>query len=364
MPLAQRWRHWHPRPFGERVGVRGGGGATALALTPTLSQREREKGDLGEREREREKGGQGEREFMRRRALLHAAWAWPLTASFAHAQSPANAPLRVVTSFSILANITSEISGSLAEVTSLVGAGIDAHVYQPSPADAQRLAKADLIVINGLGFEGWIPRLIAASGARAPVVVASEGIAPRMLAGRPDPHAWQSLVHARRYVENIRAGLAAARPAQAAEFARRAASYLGRIDTLDAAARARFARIAPDQRRVISSHDAFGYLGDAYGIHFFAPQGRSTETEASAADMARVITQIRAQRIRAVFVENMGDRRLIDSVAREGRVGIGGTLYSDTLSPPGTAADTYLKLYAHNIESIAAALSSGVEQKP
>lgn len=295
---------------------------------------------------------------MQRRSLLHTVWAWPATTAFAKAQTATSPPLRVVASFSILADITQQIAGPQAEVTSLVGAGTDAHVYQPSPADAQRLAKADLIVINGLGFEGWIARLISASGARAPVVVASDGIAARMLAGRADPHAWQSLVHVRRYVENIRAGLAAARPAQAAEFARRAADYLRQIDALDAAARARFDRIPPDERRVISSHDAFGYLGDAYGIRFFAPQGRSTETEASAADMARVITQIRAQRIRAVFVENMGDRRLIDSVAREGRVGIGGTLYSDALSPPGSAADTYLKLYAHNIESLAAALSS------
>ena len=300
---------------------------------------------------------------MRRRSMLHAGWVWPAAMTFAQAQTapaaPAPLPLRVIASFSILADITKQIAGPRAEVTSLVSAGTDAHVYQPTPSDAQRLAKAELIVINGLGFEGWTERLIAASGARAPVVVASQGIAARMLAGRPDPHAWQSLVHARRYVENIRAALTAARPAQATEFAQRAASYLGRIDALDAAARARFAAIAPDERRVISSHDAFGYLGDAYGIRFFAPQGRSTEAEASAADMARVIKQIRAQRIRAVFVENMGDRRLIDSVAREGRVGIGGTLYSDALSPPGTAADTYLKLYEHNIQSLAAALSSG-----
>lgn len=291
---------------------------------------------------------------MRRRSLLHGTWA--LAALHAQAATP---PLRVVASFSILADMAREVAGNTAEVMSLVGPDADAHVFQPTPADAQALARAELVLVNGLGFEGWIDRLIAASGYRGPVVVASAGITPRRLRGAADPHAWQSLANARRYVENIRAALVLARPVEVAAINARAADYSQRITALEERTRARFAATPAAQRRVISSHDAFGYFGDAHGIAFFAPQGWNTDSEASAADLARVIAQVRAQHVTALFVENMTDPRLMQGVAREARVALGGKLYSDALSAPGTAADTYLKMFAHNAEVIAAAMQAG-----
>lgn len=289
---------------------------------------------------------------MQRRLLLLSASALAMPAL----SQPAPR-LRVVASFSILADMVREVAGDAAEVTSLVGPNTDAHSFQPTPADAQRLAQAELVVVNGLGFEGWMERLVQSTGHRGTVVVASRGVAPRQINGADDPHAWQSLAHARRYVENIRAALVQARPAQAAAIDARAADYRQRIDALAQRSAARFAAIPAERRRVVTSHDAFGYFGDAYGIAFIAPQGWTTDGEASAADVARVVRQLRQQRVTAVFVENMSDKRLVQGIAREARATVGGTLYADALSAPGSDADTYLKLYAHNVDALAAAMS-------
>ena len=280
--------------------------------------------------------------------MLAAAPGW--------SQPVAGHPLRVVASFSILADMAREVGGDAVEVTALVGPDADAHVFEPRPADVRRLAGADLVVVNGLGFEGWLERLVAASGYRGPVQVASAGIAPRLLGAGPDPHAWQDLALAQRYVANLRDALARARPERAAVFEARAADYTARLRNLDREVRARFDAIAPAQRRVITSHDAFGYFGAAYGIEFLAPQGTSTDGEASAAAVARLIDQIRGERVRAVFIENISDPRLIERIAREGGVHVGGRLYSDALSRPGTAADTYHRLFDANARTLATAL--------
>jgi zinc/manganese transport system substrate-binding protein len=216
------------------------------------------------------------------------------------------------------------------------------------------------VLINGLGFEGWMERLVRSSATRARVVTVSQGVMPRWLDGAADPHAWQSLANARLYVENIRAALVRARPAQAPAIDARAAAYRLRIDALEAASQARFAAIPTEQRRVITTHDAFGYFGEAFKISFIAPQRWSTEAEPSAADVARVIRQIKAQKARALFIENMTDRRLMDRIAQETGVLVGGTLYADALSPPGTAGDSYLRMVAHNVEVIAGALEAAV----
>ena len=266
--------------------------------------------------------------------------------------------LRVVASFSILADMVREVGGGAVEVSGLVGPNADAHVFEPSPRDAKRLADADLVVINGLRFEGWIERLIKASGYRGPVLVATQGITPRLLGREPDPHAWQSLVNARRYVENIRAALVAARPALAAEINLRSADYLRRIDALDASARARLLQIDAADRRVVTSHDAFGYLAESYGVTFVSAQGWNTGTEASAADVARIVRQLKGQKVRAIFVENISDPRLVQRIAHEVGAQVGGTLYSDALSPPGTAADTYLRMFEHNVSTLLAALTT------
>ena len=289
----------------------------------------------------------------RRQALI--ACALPAFAAATHAAEP----LSVVASFSLLADMVATVGGDAVVVHALVGADADAHAFTPAPADAQRLAQAGLIVVNGLGFEGWIDRLVRASGSKAPVVVASQGITVRRIGKVTDPHAWQSLAAAQRYVENIRVALVAARPAQASAFNARAADYTAKLAALDASVRGRLAAVPPGERKLVTSHDAFGYMADAWGLDMRAAQGWTTAGEASAADVARLIRQLKAQKVRALFVENISDPRLIERIAREAGASVGGMLYSDALSPPGTRADTYLKLMAHNADTLLAALTAG-----
>ncbi len=264
---------------------------------------------------------------------------------------------RVVASFSILADMARELVPAGFEVSPLVGPDADAHVFEPRPADGRRLAQAGLVLVNGLGFEGWIDRLVAVSGYRGPVVVASRGVATRQAGSSVDPHAWQDLALARRYVDNLAEALAARWPAQAAEIQARRADYQARLQALDAQVRARLGAVPRAQRRVISSHDAFGYFGAAYGVDFLAPQGWSTHSEPSAAAVARLLRQIREQGVRALFVENISDPRLIERIAREGGVKVGGTLYSDALSGPAGPASSYLKMFEHNARALADALT-------
>ena len=293
------------------------------------------------------------------RGLLATTFGLLLTLPL-RAAEPAATPLHVVASFSIIADMVRQVAGDAAQVTALVGPDGDAHVYEPTPADARRIAQADLVVINGLRFEGWIERLTHAAGTKRAVVVASRGVVTRQLEGAADPHAWQSLAHAKVYVDNIRAALVQALPTQAAALNARAAAYTQQIDALQAQSQARFAAIAAAHRRVITTHDAFGYFGQAFGVAFIAPQKWSTEAEPSAKDVAGVIRQIRAQQARALFVENMSDRRLLDRIAQETGLVVGGSLYADALSPPGKSGDTYLHMYAHNVDSIATALEAAI----
>lgn len=273
-------------------------------------------------------------------------------AAWAQAPKP-----RIVASFSILADMVQALAPAGVEVTALVGPDADAHVYEPSPADGRRLARADLVLINGLGFEGWIERMVKVSGYRGALVVASQGI-PARNGGHhgTDPHAWQDLALARRYAANISAALVRRWPEQRAEIARRGVDYLAHIDSLDRQVRLALGAVPREQRRVITSHDAFGYFGAAYGVDFLAPQGWNTHSEPSAAAVARLIRQIKNDGVRAVFIENISDPRLVERIAHEAGVRIGGTLYSDALSKPGGPAATYLKLFEHNARSLAAAL--------
>ena len=275
------------------------------------------------------------------------------------------APPRIVASFSILADMTRELAPAGTVVTTLVGPNADAHVFEPTPADGRHLAQADLVVVNGLNFEGWVDRLIKVSGYRGPVVVASQGV--KLPAskkpheghdhGAVDPHAWQNLAYARIYVANISSALATRWPAHQAEIESRRTAYLARIDKLDRNVRDSLNAIPRAQRRVITSHDAFGHFGAAYGVDFLAPQGWDTHSEPSAAAVARLIRQIRQQGVRAVFIENISDPRLVERIAQEGGVRVGGTLYSDALSVPGGPADTYHRLIEHNTRTLVDALS-------
>jgi zinc/manganese transport system substrate-binding protein len=278
----------------------------------------------------------------------------------ARAQAPEKLP--VVATFSILADFARNVGGDRIEVAALVGPNGDTHVYQPKPADAIELGGARLIVVNGLGLEGWIDRLIKASGAKAPVIVATKGINPQKMReeGRtgPDPHAWQSIANAKIYVGNIRDGLIAADPGGEATYRANAENYLAKLDALEKEVLAEIAKIPPGRRQIITTHDAFGYFGAAYGFRFIAPEGISTETEASARDVAKIIRQVKAQKIPAVFLENVTDPRLVRSISAESGAKIGGTLYSDALSPPGGPGSTYIDMMRNNVRELSAALAN------
>ncbi|WP_374427326.1 metal ABC transporter substrate-binding protein [Ideonella dechloratans] len=287
---------------------------------------------------------------------LAALMAAPLSASWAQGTVATAQPLRIVASFSILGDMARQVAGPLAEVHTLVGPGGDAHVFEPRPADAQKLAQADLVVLNGLHLEGWMDRLIQASGFKGRRVVASDGVTPRLLDGHPDPHAWQSLRLAAIYVRNIQSALKAARPQQAARIDQLAGRYLADIQALDTRVRAQIGALTPAQRRAVTTHDAFGYFAAEYGVTWLAPQGWTTAEEVSAKDVARVVRELRAQHVRALFLESAGDPRLMQQIAREAGVRIGGELYADTLSPPGGPADTYLHLFEHNVRTMLQAM--------
>ncbi|HYI06865.1 MAG TPA: zinc ABC transporter substrate-binding protein, partial [Reyranella sp.] len=226
-----------------------------------------------------------------------------LTALLFTAPAAAQDKLKTIATFSILGDLVKAVGGERVEVTMLVGPNADAHVYSPSPADAKKLAAARLVVVNGLGYEGWIERLVKASGSKAPVVTATKGVKPRRMAGGHghghshgnDPHAWQSVANVKIYAANIRDGLVAADPAGKDAYEANAAAYLARLDALEKEVRDTVAKIPADRRRIITTHDAFGYFKDAYGLDFIAPQGVSTESQPAANDVARIITQIRRQ---------------------------------------------------------------------
>jgi zinc/manganese transport system substrate-binding protein len=265
--------------------------------------------------------------------------------------------LKVVASFSILGDFVKNVGGDRIEVTTLVGPNGDIHVYTPAPADAKKIADAKLVVINGLGLEGWLPRLVQSSGGKATIVIASDGVVPLKSGSAADPHAWQSVSNAKIYVANIRDALVAADPADAGAFRANADAYLAKLDGLDRYVREAMARIPPAHRKVISTHGAFGYFAAAYGVEFIAPLGVSTDSEASARDIADIINRIRVARIPAVFVENISDPRLIRRISAETGAAIGGTLYSDSLTEEKGDAPTYIDMVRHNIKALTKALS-------
>jgi zinc/manganese transport system substrate-binding protein len=270
---------------------------------------------------------------------------------------------RAVATFSILGDFVRNVGGERVELATLVGPNGDVHVYEPTPGDVKTIAAANIVFVNGLGLEGWIDRLIAASATRAPVVVASRGI--RLRSGTrsqdhavSDPHAWQSVVNAELYVGNIRDGLIAVDAAEKKIFETNATAYLAKLDALDGEIKAAIETIPPARRKVITAHSAFGYFGDAYGIEFIAPEGLSTEAEPSARAVTRLIDQIRREKIPAVFMENIADPRLLQRIAEETGAKIGGTLYSDALSPPDGPATTYIDMMRSNLRELTSALTS------
>jgi len=270
--------------------------------------------------------------------------------------------VKAVASFSILGDMVKQVGGDRIDVITLVGPDGDAHVYEPTPADAKNLATAQILFTNGLGFEGWMDRLEKSSGFRGKVMVASTGVKPRTMVEDEktvtDPHAWQSLANGKLYVANIRDGLIAVDPEGKSVYEANAAKYLDALAKEEADVRAALAALPQERRKIITSHDAFGYFGAAYGLEIVAPEGISTESEASAKDVAKIIRQIKAERIPAVFMENITDHRLLDQIASETGAKIGGELYTDALSPPDGPAPTYLDMFRHNVGALTAAASA------
>lgn len=308
-----------------------------------------------------------------RRALV-AGLAFGLAAVTAPLGAFAQEKLPVVASFSILGDFARQVGGDRVSVTTLVGPDGDAHVYSPTPADAKAMAAARLVLVNGLHFEGWLPRLVKSSGTKATMATATKGITPLEAGddhdekgkgghahahGHDDPHAWQSVANAKIYVANIKDALSAADPAGKASYEANATAYLAELDKLEGEVKAAVARIPAQRRKAIATHDAFSYFVKAYGIAFVAPQGVSTEAEASARDVARIIRQVKAQKIPAVFLENVTNPRLVEQIARESGAKVGGRLYSDALSAESEPAGTYIRMMKHNISEIEKALAAG-----
>ncbi|MEM8624489.1 MAG: zinc ABC transporter substrate-binding protein [Pseudomonadota bacterium] len=261
-------------------------------------------------------------------------------------------------SFSILGDMVEEVVGDAATVTTIVGPDADAHIYQPSVADARAVAEADLVFVNGLGFETWSDTLIAESGTDATIHVATEGIEPIRVDGEIDPHAWNSLKNGVTYVRNIAAAMTEARPDHAADFEANAEAYIAKLEALDASTREKLAALADDQRTVVTAHDAFGYLADAYGLNFLAPVGIDTEAEPSARDLAVLIEQLKAEGAGALFVENITSPALVEQISEETGIAIGGQLFSDALSERGGPATSYLAMFEHNLGAILKALNA------
>ncbi len=293
------------------------------------------------------------------------------------AAAQAEKKVNVIASFSILGDMTKNVGGDRVAVTTTVGPNGDAHVYEPTPADAKALSQADLVIINGLGMEGWVDRLIKTSGYKGPVVVATKGIKPLEASAEEehekpgakhehkhehkiDPHAWQNLANGRIYVDNIAAGLSQVDPAGASVYKANAAAYKAKLADLDKWVKTEFSTIPKPKRRIITSHDAFGYLGAAYGITILSPMGVSTESEPSAGGVAKLIQQIRKEKINAVFIENVSDPRLVEQISKESGVKLGGELYSDALSKPEGPAPTYIDMFKNNVTKMVAAMRKGL----
>jgi zinc/manganese transport system substrate-binding protein len=299
--------------------------------------------------------------LTRRRMLLMAGVGATLATWPARAQQR----VRVVATFSILGDFVKNVGGDKIEVATLVQPNGDTHVYSPTPDDARLVAAAKIVFVNGLGFEGWMPRLVGASGTKAPLIVASQGVKSLTREDKHhpgqtaiDPHAWQSVTNVKIYVANIREGLVSVDPANRGGYEANAMAYLAALDALDKEIREEISKIPPDRRKVITTHGAFGYFAEAYGMQFVSPEGVSTDVEPSARDVASIIDQIKRQKIPAVFMENINDPRLMQRIADETGAKIGGTLYSDALSAPSGPAGTYVDLMRHNVGEFAKALIS------
>ena len=295
-----------------------------------------------------------------RRLFLASASALALLVNPAFAATP----LPVTASFSLLGDWVRVVGGDRVAVTTLVGLNEDAHAFEARPSDAKTILSSQLVVINGLGFEPWAKKLIQSAGYQGATVVAATGVKARLMQAEKghghhaetDPHAWQNPLNVVLYVRNIAAGLAKADPAGATLFQSNADAYVKALQSLDAWTKEQVATIPQAKRKVITSHDAFGYFAARYGITFLAPQGVNTEAEPSAKEVATLIRQIQREKIRAVFVDNMSNPKLIAQLSHDAGATVGARLYADALSAPTQPGSTYLKMMRHNVTQLVAGM--------
>lgn len=310
---------------------------------------------------------------MKKRTLLLTGLLAASLGAFGGPASAQDKKLSVVASFSIIGDLAKQVGGENIELKTLVGPDGDAHVYEPRPADAMALARADVILVNGLLLEGFMERLIEASQAKAPITTVSDGAnilndptgghyhfvdGKAIFHATPDdPHAWQSVANAKTYVRNIEKAFCAADASDCATYKSNVAAYIEKLTALDADIKAQIGAIPQDQRVAVVAHNAFRYFERDYGISFLSPQGVSTESEASAADVGSLIREIREKRAAAVFAENIADSRLVEQIASEAGLKLGGTLYSDALSPADGPAPTYIDMMRYNVKTLVSAIT-------
>ncbi len=287
------------------------------------------------------------------RLLAALALVFPLLAAAAE-------PLPVVASFSILGDMVREVGGSRVAVHTLVGAGEDGHMFQPTPAAARRVAAARLVVVNGLGFEGWMERLVQAAGYKGALLVAGEGIVPIIKGGESDPHAWLGVPEAIGYVARIADGLCGADAAGCEDYRARAAAYTARLQALDAEIRAAWNAVPQERRQAVIAHDNFSYYGRAYGVRFFAVQGADGESEPSAREMAALVRRVRESDITALLAEPLASRRLIEQIARETGRAVRGVVWAEALSPADGPAASYEALMRHNTRALVEAVQGRI----
>ncbi|CNF18043.1 periplasmic solute binding protein [Yersinia bercovieri] len=264
--------------------------------------------------------------------------------------------IEAVASFSILGDIVQQVGGEHVNVITLVGPNGDPHGFEPTPKNSKQLSKADVVFVSGLGLEGWLERLISASGYKGQVVIASTGVDSRKMDDEgkrvTDPHAWNSMANGIKYANNVMNALIVADPEDADYFRKRGGEYTQQLEKLDADAKAQFAAIPADQRKVLTSHDAFGYFSQEYGVNFLSPVGFSTESEASASGVAALINQIKQEKIKTYFIENQTDPRLVKQIAAASGAKAGGELYPEALSPADGPAATYAEAFKHNVDTL------------
>ncbi len=273
----------------------------------------------------------------------------------------ANPPLKVVATFSILADLVKEVGGERVQVDTIVGEDSDPHTYEPRPSDIKKLSQAQAIFINGLGFEGWLERLLKSADYKGKVVVVTDHIHPRLVFEDTllqDPHAWHSIPNVKIYIMNIRDKLSEIDPSSREYYAKRFDAFYKKLTALDIKIRQQIDKIPPARRKVITAHDAFGYFGNAYGVQFMAPQGISTEAEPRVQNLIRLIKQIKELDVKIIFVENISNPKLINQLSKETGAKIGGVLYSDALSDKKGPASTYLKMMDYNVALLTDAMQA------